>query len=158
MFSSGISSGGLKSMGVGDLTLEFVFFFFQAEDGIRDDLVTGVQTCALPIYNSPLPDRNTDAGCNTAPFPCHGAAPAAGSPGGCPAGCAPAAHCPSGPALRLRPPSRSGPSGPWACPGGRSGSGGWRCGRVVLFPVPEPLSACRSSISGYVLEIIIRVA
>src|SRR5258708_29541190 len=28
----------------------FFFFFFQAEDGIRDDLVTGVQTCALPIY------------------------------------------------------------------------------------------------------------
>src|SRR5207244_5025361 len=27
------------------------FFFFQAEDGIRDDLVTGVQTCALPIYD-----------------------------------------------------------------------------------------------------------
>src|SRR5438552_18687173 len=26
-----------------------VFFFFQAEDGIRVDLVTGVQTCALPI-------------------------------------------------------------------------------------------------------------
>src|SRR5207244_6497432 len=26
-------------------------FFFQAEDGIRDDLVTGVQTCALPICN-----------------------------------------------------------------------------------------------------------
>src|SRR5438552_5183338 len=26
------------------------FFFFQAEDGIRDDLVTGVQTCALPIF------------------------------------------------------------------------------------------------------------
>src|SRR5258708_18698511 len=25
------------------------FFFFQAEDGIRDDLVTGLQTCALPI-------------------------------------------------------------------------------------------------------------
>ena len=24
-------------------------FFFQAEDGIRDKLVTGVQTCALPI-------------------------------------------------------------------------------------------------------------
>src|SRR5438552_14172972 len=32
------------------IILEFVFFFFfQAEDGIRDDLVTGVQTCALPI-------------------------------------------------------------------------------------------------------------
>src|SRR5207247_7728384 len=26
-----------------------MFFFFQAEDGIRDPLVTGVQTCALPI-------------------------------------------------------------------------------------------------------------
>src|SRR5207247_4523244 len=25
-------------------------FFFQAEDGIRDPLVTGVQTCALPIW------------------------------------------------------------------------------------------------------------
>src|SRR5229473_6550981 len=25
------------------------FFFFQAQDGIRDKLVTGVQTCALPI-------------------------------------------------------------------------------------------------------------
>src|SRR5207247_8214758 len=29
-------------------------FFFQAEDGIRDPLVTGVQTCALPIYLSIL--------------------------------------------------------------------------------------------------------
>src|SRR5690348_18101924 len=28
----------------------FFFFFFQAEDGIRDGRVTGVQTCALPIY------------------------------------------------------------------------------------------------------------
>src|SRR5438094_7479162 len=27
----------------------FFFFFFQAEDGIRDRTVTGVQTCALPI-------------------------------------------------------------------------------------------------------------
>src|SRR5438552_18480623 len=27
-----------------------LIFFFQAEDGIRDDLVTGVQTCALPIF------------------------------------------------------------------------------------------------------------
>src|SRR6266853_1656574 len=31
----------------------FFFFFFQAEDGIRDLTVTGVQTCALPI-SSPL--------------------------------------------------------------------------------------------------------
>src|SRR5260370_29136290 len=28
----------------------FFFFFFQAEDGIRDSSVTGVQTCALPIF------------------------------------------------------------------------------------------------------------
>src|SRR2546430_3063487 len=33
-----------------DITvLLFCFFFFQAEDGIRDLTVTGVQTCALPI-------------------------------------------------------------------------------------------------------------
>src|SRR2546425_12592741 len=31
------------------LVFLFFFFFFQAEDGIRDKLVTGVQTCALPI-------------------------------------------------------------------------------------------------------------
>src|SRR5215203_6908130 len=30
----------------------FIFFFFQAEDGIRDIGVTGVQTCALPISGS----------------------------------------------------------------------------------------------------------
>src|SRR5207245_7522014 len=30
-------------------SLVFVFFFFQAEDGIRAATVTGVQTCALPI-------------------------------------------------------------------------------------------------------------
>src|SRR2546425_11304936 len=29
--------------------MSLFFFFFQAEDGIRDKLVTGVQTCALPI-------------------------------------------------------------------------------------------------------------
>src|SRR5579863_10587327 len=28
------------------------FFFFQAEDGIRDGRVTGVQTCALPIFHT----------------------------------------------------------------------------------------------------------
>src|SRR5438034_6791740 len=38
------------------LSQDFVclfFFFFQAEDGIRDHCVTGVQTCALPIYEMP---------------------------------------------------------------------------------------------------------
>src|SRR6266849_8239089 len=35
-----------------------LFFFFQAEDGIRDPLVTGVQTCALPISSQrELPNR-----------------------------------------------------------------------------------------------------
>ena len=33
------------------------FFFFQAEDGIRDHCVTGVQTCALPIYSDDLEVR-----------------------------------------------------------------------------------------------------
>src|SRR5699024_11434991 len=32
----------------------FCVFFFQAEDGIRDRNVTGVQTCALPIYAHPF--------------------------------------------------------------------------------------------------------
>src|SRR5256886_5075846 len=33
------------------LVRALIFFFFQAEDGIRDLTVTGVQTCALPIFN-----------------------------------------------------------------------------------------------------------
>src|SRR2546426_4772358 len=37
------------------------FFFFQAEDGIRDYKVTGVQTCALPIVKQ-LRDHREDAG------------------------------------------------------------------------------------------------
>src|SRR5215469_18962775 len=45
-----------------------LFFFFQAEDGIRDLYVTGVQTCALPISaagagrNWKCPDRNRARG------------------------------------------------------------------------------------------------
>src|SRR5256885_4718657 len=34
----------------------YFFFFFQAEDGIRDYKVTGVQTCALPISRTRLRD------------------------------------------------------------------------------------------------------
>src|SRR5256886_6548256 len=46
-WGSGISgAGGVRSV---DL-----FFFFQAEDGIRDLTVTGVQTCALPICDEVL--------------------------------------------------------------------------------------------------------
>src|SRR5690606_41052211 len=39
----------------------FFFFFFQAEDGIRDFHVTGVQTCALPILSSPENIARLDA-------------------------------------------------------------------------------------------------
>src|SRR2546430_4537311 len=52
---------GFDTLGLGDDRLEafydnrrrvrcYFLFFFQAEDGIRDLTVTGVQTCALPIY------------------------------------------------------------------------------------------------------------
>src|SRR2546430_8402095 len=40
------------------LFLCYFFFFFQAEDGIRDLTVTGVQTCALPIYFSRYRSRD----------------------------------------------------------------------------------------------------
>src|SRR5438093_8038955 len=39
----------------------FLFFFFQAEDGIRDWSVTGVQTCALPILSDPRDTRRAGA-------------------------------------------------------------------------------------------------
>src|SRR5262249_58820799 len=39
----------------------FVFFFFQAEDGIRDWSVTGVQTCALPIFCCGVDSRHCEA-------------------------------------------------------------------------------------------------
>src|SRR5690348_18025573 len=48
-------------------------FFFQAEDGIRDGRVTGVQTCALPISLPETsarllhPDRATDGGIRSLP-------------------------------------------------------------------------------------------
>src|SRR6202042_2937406 len=38
-----------------------VYFFFQAEDGIRDLYVTGVQTCALPILNLQRPEPQSQA-------------------------------------------------------------------------------------------------
>src|SRR5438105_7902891 len=49
------------SLATAFLLLDF-FFFFQAEDGIRDPLVTGVQTCALPIFRAPVAPshRRTD--------------------------------------------------------------------------------------------------
>src|SRR5258708_26574195 len=45
------------------------FFFFQAEDGIRDDLVTGVQTCALPISSFSVSQPNALGGGQTEVVP-----------------------------------------------------------------------------------------
>src|SRR5258708_40291040 len=64
-----------------------MFFFFQAEDGIRDDLVTGVQTCALPICpaylsvsrTAPKDDRG-EARCGVDGPACHHASGAAVQP------------------------------------------------------------------------------
>src|SRR5699024_11963369 len=42
-----------------------LFFFFQAEDGIRDRNVTGVQTCALPISSSRANTRSSPPGRST---------------------------------------------------------------------------------------------
>src|SRR5687768_15547414 len=41
-----------RAAGATVLKLEGINFFFQAEDGIRDVAVTGVQTCALPILST----------------------------------------------------------------------------------------------------------
>src|SRR5205085_5993504 len=44
--------------------VDVVVFFFQAEDGIRDLTVTGVQTCALPIsgvFSAPCCSRQTES-------------------------------------------------------------------------------------------------
>src|SRR3989475_6989047 len=59
------------------VALRYVFFFFQAEDGIRDLTVTGVQTCALPILGATsraqhgddvrAPDRVADPAAGEAP-------------------------------------------------------------------------------------------
>src|SRR5215467_16396249 len=43
------------------MTTSVFFFFFQAEDGIRDYKVTGVQTCALPICARAFSGRSTDS-------------------------------------------------------------------------------------------------
>src|SRR5215813_14645179 len=48
-------------------------FFFQAEGGIRGADVTGVQTCALPIFLDPR-----DSGGRAAPWPSHRPPPACG--------------------------------------------------------------------------------
>src|SRR5438876_3063989 len=46
-------------------------FFFQAEDGIRDGRVTGVQTCALPILTVPVGRASLIATTTTSPRPAY---------------------------------------------------------------------------------------
>src|SRR2546429_4451437 len=46
-FGGQLSPNGLAAVAI---ARNSIFFFFQAEDGIRDVAVTGVQTCALPIF------------------------------------------------------------------------------------------------------------
>src|SRR5256885_2616352 len=52
-------SSSLINSDISQLLMTIFFFFFQAEDGIRDYKVTGVQTCALPIY--PISLRSPEA-------------------------------------------------------------------------------------------------
>src|SRR2546422_3560091 len=48
--------------------LNWIIFFFQAEDGIRDVAVTGVQTCALPIcHTAAWPPIQADSLCERTP-------------------------------------------------------------------------------------------
>src|SRR5207244_2135069 len=47
----------VRSVSIPSCAQNWSLFFFQAEDGIRYDLVTGVQTCALPISSSKLATR-----------------------------------------------------------------------------------------------------
>src|SRR5437762_4421049 len=52
------------------------FFFFQAEDGIRDTSVTGVQTCALPILPRPSREDSKWHGKKWPAWPCKHTTPA----------------------------------------------------------------------------------
>src|SRR6266487_3148492 len=71
------------SIVLGTIIASLVIFFFQAEDGIRDGRVTGVQTCALPILSRrfwPIRCRPACRRLDSAVRPdLHGAG---GSPGG----------------------------------------------------------------------------
>src|SRR2546422_8387671 len=51
------------------------FFFFQAEDGIRDVAVTGVQTCALPISSPGLAPSAHSTACPSPGNPARRSAP-----------------------------------------------------------------------------------
>src|SRR5216684_5802159 len=103
------------------------FFFFQAEDGIRDVAVTGVQTCALPISHR---SSHTPPG-RISPSP-RGQRTALRSRTALPAA------CPE--------PARTGPAATGPCSSSYTGypttaaSTTWRspCPGVVLVPLPAP--------------------
>src|SRR5687767_806108 len=114
----------------------FFFFFFQAEDGIRDKLVTGVQTCALPILRglAAARTRYRTGGGDAAALPrraVHRAAFAGGCwfpiprRAGAPGSGRDAHDRPGG---RARAPARRGPAhaGPRWTRGARDGRGGHR--------------------------------
>src|SRR5260221_9003435 len=75
-FSCGLCDVHLNDLHL--LSLLF-FFFFQAEDGIRDHCVTGVQTCALPICRSRAPLRLVPF-CLATEYVCLAAGSKAGGP------------------------------------------------------------------------------
>src|SRR5256885_12702438 len=67
------SVASIQETGGTSLSTHLFFFFFQAEDGIRDYKVTGVQTCALPISRTrrgrDLPGRCWRANTSSTPSP-----------------------------------------------------------------------------------------
>src|SRR5256886_6056259 len=70
LLSKAIEKVGPERVGFGLRAYRVLFFFFQAEDGIRDLTVTGVQTCALPILMVLACARATHGVANvTAPAP-----------------------------------------------------------------------------------------
>src|SRR2546425_4930672 len=69
--------------GPGIRLLDYFFFFFQAEDGIRDKLVTGVQTCALPIFWHDSPAFNAYRGDAWMKEPCRSCPEKVKDYGGC---------------------------------------------------------------------------
>src|SRR5256885_11136832 len=50
-------NGDVDPIAITNCAMSVYLFFFQAEDGIRDYKVTGVQTCALPILRGPIRHR-----------------------------------------------------------------------------------------------------
>src|SRR2546430_7194026 len=130
--------GDVREMAINVNQCSVFFFFFQAEDGIRDLTVTGVQTCALPICSRcegiRVRDRASGGGAR-----CTSSRPCAARPPRCCDGGAPDATTPR--AARVR---GSNPTGPCrARPGdrtpGRTRRAAERCaGRCSPWPPRQP--------------------